>query len=819
MTDNLHHKVINRSLTTELKTSYLNYAMSVIISRALPEVRDGLKPVHRRILYAMHQLGLVYNRPFKKCATVVGQVISSYHPHGDMAIYESLVRMAQTFSLRYPLIDGQGNFGSMDGDKAAAYRYTEARMTKIADELLVDINKETVDFNSNFDDTKKEPSVLPSAIPNLLINGSSGIAVGMATNFPPHNLSEVIEATIYYIDQQDCSIADLSAIIKGPDFPTGGIIHGAKGIKDAYHLGRGSFKIRSKLTVEDYKKREAIIISEIPFQVNKAEMIQKTAQLVKNDVIKGIGEIRDESDRKGVRVVIELKREVNPQTVLNLLYKHTALEISFGYNGVALVNKTPKTLNLKEIIVHFVAHRFEVVERKTRFDLKKAENRLHIVDGFINIVLPQIEKIIETIKNSDNAEKAKLNLMENFKLSEKQTQAILDMRLVRLVKLEIDKLIKEQRELENAIKNFKEILRDKNRIYQIIKTDLARIKNDYGDARKTEIVSSDLDILEEEDLIEKSDVVVSLTTSNYIKRLPIDTYKMQNRGGVGIKGFHRSSEKDLVDKLIVASTHDICFFITNKGKAYYLKAFEIPQASRLAKGVHVRTLFNFDKDEKVEGEIVFQEFDDKKSFIIVTKNGTVKRSLIKYFVNAKRRGIQAINLKEDDRVISIIDVESDEQDFMIFSKNGLATRINISDLRILGRSSMGVRGMRLNSGDEIISLLKVKNGENEILAVSELGYGKKMKFDLFSRKNRGGKGQIFFKIDEKSEKVAKVISVEKDSSLFIITSLANVIRISEGTISSLGRSTRGSKLIQLKNEQDRVIDLSVYKENGKKMMK
>ncbi len=803
-------KIINKSLTNELKTSYLNYAMSVIISRALPEVRDGLKPVHRRILYAMHQSNLVYNRPFKKCATVVGQVIANLHPHGDAAIYESLVRMAQPFSLRYPLIDGQGNFGSVDGDKAAAYRYTEARMMKITDEMLGDINKETVDFVNNFDDTKKEPTILPAAIPNLLINGTSGIAVGMATNFPPHNLSEVVDATVYYITNQECEINELTNFIKGPDFPTGGIIHGLKGIKDAYSTGRGSFKIRGKLSIEEDSKREKIIIHEIPFQVNKAEMIQKMAHLVKNDVVKGISEIRDESDRKGVRVVIELKREVNAQTVLNLLYKHTTLEISYGYNGVALVNKSPKTLNLKEIISHFVEHRFQVIKRRTEYDLKKAEARFHIVEGFIKVVLPQIEKIVQTIRNSDSAENAKVNLMKNFELSEKQTQAILDMRLVRLVKLEIEKLQKELEELIKAIKSFKEILASKDKIYEIIKNDLARIKKEYGDARKTEILESDLEILEAEDLIEESDVMVSLTTSNYIKRLPINTYRIQNRGGVGIKGFQQKNEKDLVDKLIAASTHDIGFFITNKGKAYYLKIFEIPSASRLAKGAHLKTLFNFDNDEKVEGEIIFRKFEEKKSFIIVTKNGTIKRSYIKDFINAKKRGIQAINLREDDRVISIINVEDDNQEFMLFSKNGLATRINANQLRVMGRTSTGIRGMRLNPGDEVISLLKVEK-EKEILAVSETGYGKKMKFDLFNPKNRGGKGQIFFRIDEKSGKVAKVIAIEKNASLFIITSLANVIRLDENTISSLNRATRGSKLIQVKNENDTVIDLSTYK--------
>ncbi len=804
-------KIINKSLTQELKTSYLNYAMSVIISRALPDVRDGLKPVHRRILYAMHQSGLFYNRPFKKCATVVGQVIANFHPHGDAAIYESLVRMAQSFSLRYPLIDGQGNFGSVDGDKAAAYRYTEARMTKITNELLVDISKDTVDFTNNFDDTKQEPVILPTAIPNLLINGTSGIAVGMATNFPPHNLSEVVDAIIHFIDNQECSIGELRKFIKGPDFPTGGIIHGIKGIKDSYETGRGSFKIRAKLTIEDYKKREAIIITEIPFQVNKSEMIQKMAQLVKNDVIRGISEIRDESDRKGIRVVIELKKDVNPQTVLNLLYKHTALESSFGYNGIALVNKSPRILNLKEIINHFVDHRLKVITRRTVFDLKKAEARFHIVEGFIKIVLPQIEKIIKTIRESESSEHAKNNLMEKFGLSEKQAQAILALRLSQLVKLEIEKLEKEMEELIKNIKYFKELLANQDKVYSLIKNDLIEIKKNYGDERKSEIVENELEILEQEDLIEKSDVMISLTKSNYIKRIPITTYRIQNRGGVGIKGLNQKNEKDQVDKLIAASTHDFCFFITNKGKAYYLKVFEIPNASRLAKGFHIKTICNFDNDEKIEGEIVFQKFDDEKSFLIVTQNGTIKRSLIKNYINAKKRGIQAINLKEGDKVVSIIEVRDQSEHFMIFSKNGLATRIAVDGIRLLGRTSGGVRGMRLKEGDSIISLLRVEEGSN-ILAISELGYGKKMHFNLFNSKNRGGKGQIYFKTDEKSGEVAKVIALPLESSLFIITQSANVIRLSENSISSLGRSTRGAKLVQLKNEADRVIDISTYKE-------
>ncbi|BBM89467.1 DNA gyrase subunit A [Spirochaetota bacterium] len=800
-------KIIERSLTEELKQSYINYAMSVIVSRALPDVRDGFKPVHRRILYVMSTLGLLHNTPFKKCATVVGQVISSFHPHGDAAIYDSLVRMAQDFSLRYPLIDGQGNFGSLDGDRAAAYRYTEARMAKISDEMLKDLQKDTIDFKPNFDETRKEPTVVPSAVPNLLLNGSSGIAVGMATNIPPHNLSEVVDAIIYYIGNKEAVLDDLMKYIQAPDFPTGGIIHGTAGIKEAYATGRGSFPLRGKLTIETLKNsREVIVITEIPYQVNKAEMIKRTAELVKNDVIRGPSEIRDESDRHGVRVVIELKRDVNTQTVINLLYKHTPLEINYNVNAVALVSETPKTLSLVELIKYFYDHRFEVTTRRIKFDLKKAEERIHIVSGFLHKALPNIDAVIKVIRSSTNVKMAKEGLIKQFEFSANQAQAVLDMRLARLVQLEVDKLQAEYEELEKAIRTFKDLLAHPEKIDNLLITELEVIKKTYGDARRTAIIDEEKVVLDLEAFIHKDDVIVSLTYSGYLKRIPLTTYRQQRRGGMGIKGTSATRDEDALSLMTVANTHDLLFFITNKGRAYYLKTHELPATTRTARGLHIKNFIALKTDEKVKAMLRLSDWDADKDFVIITHLGKAKRTAIKDFVNAKRNGIMAITLKHNDEVVDVIEVnDSKDEDLMFFTKNGLALRTAVSGIRKMGRAAAGVNAMRLREHDSIISLIKVSRDE-KLLAVSERGIGKKFDFSEFNAKGRGGIGQRYMRVDEKTGAICTVISMIKAGHVLFTTASGNIIRLSENNIPLFSRNARGVKLVTLKNDTDQVLE-------------
>lgn len=809
----MSEKIINRPVAEELKSSYLNYALSVIISRALPDIRDGLKPVHRRILYVMSISNLAYNRPFRKSAHVVGQVISSYHPHGDAAIYDSLVRMAQDFSLRYPLIDGQGNFGSMDGDPAAAYRYTEARMAKITEELLLDIDKNTVDFANNFDDSKTEPTVLPSAIPNLLINGSSGIAVGMATNIPPHNLREVCDAINLFIDNREVTSTELMNHIKGPDFPTRGIIHGYKGIKQAYETGRGMCKIRGRVSVEEFKKeREAIIITEIPYQVNKAELIKKMAELVKNEVIPGISEIRDESDRKGVRVVVELKRDINTQTVINLLYKHTHLEVTYGFNLLALVGGIPKLLGLKGFIENFVEHRFKVITRRTRFLLQKAEDRKHIVEGFIKIAIPNIDEIVQMIKSSTDTDDARQKLIVRFGFSEKQVNAVLDMRLGRLVNLEVNKLEEEYKELIRLISEYQDILANSSKIYDLIKNDINIIKKNYGDDRRSELMLQEIDILQDEDLIHEETMVISLTKSNYIKRVILSNYRTQNRGGIGIKAISSNREEDQISLMFAASTHDYVMFISDRGKAYYLKSFELPSASRYAKGGHINTVLDLDNDETIQGKLIFSEFDDKSTFVIATQKGTVKRCYIKHFVNAKKKGIYAINLPEDDRVVGVAQIENEGDTVMFFSSNGHAIKTMVSNIRVMGRTATGVRGMQVDPPqNSVIGILRTDSSEN-ILVITSNGIGKKLSYDEFNSKGRGGKGQFFIKTNDKSGPVIAVNSVKENDEFLVITSSSNIIRINENSISKLGRMATGYRIVQLKEDNDRVVAMSSFRE-------
>ncbi len=806
----LPETIIPRNISQELKTSYLNYAMSVIVSRALPDVRDGLKPVHRRILFAMYKVGMVFNRPHKKCATVVGEVLGKFHPHGEQAIYDALVRMAQEFSMGHVLINGQGNFGSMDGDNAAAMRYTECRLEKISEQMLKDIEKNTIDYQNTFDDSQKEPIVLPAAFPNLLVNGGSGIAVGMATNSPPHNLREVIDAIIYYINhQKESTIKDMMRFIKGPDFPTGAIIYGKEGIKKGYETGKGIFKIRAKVHIEPFRKdQEAIIITEIPYQINKAELIKKIAALTKNEVLKGITEIRDESDKQGVRVVIELKKNTFTQILINQLYKHTPLEDSFGINNVVLVDRSPQTLNLLEIISYFVAHRFEVETRRITFELKKAEVKAHILEGLIKAV-SHIEEVIKIIRNNETVEKAKKDLISQFSFSNEQVVAILEMRLSRLVSLEIDKLNKDYKETKIFIQKCKDLLANKDKLFDLIKKDLLAIKDNYGKDRKTEIMDSLGENLKEEDFIEKETVVISLTKTGHVKRIPSETYKKQNRGGVGIKNLSTSNQENIVSLLFVATTHDTVMFITNLGKAYYVKIHEIPQASRIAKGTHIKMILNLRSDEEIQGYLTFKNFEQKKNFLMVTSKGIAKKCSVNDFVNAKKRGIQAINLKNGDTIVSTVEIQK-EDDLMIFSKKGLAIRTKESNFRKMGRNSGGVIGINLSTKDNVIGIQKVDNNKS-LLLISEKGLGKKLNFSEFSAKGRAGKGQICMKTNNKTGNIAAIASVREDENILAITSKGNIIRMDSNDISKLGRQAKGPKLVNVK-EGDVVIDIAVIQE-------
>ena len=803
MTEN----VVFRDIKEEMKTSYLTYAMSVIISRALPDVRDGLKPVHRRVLYAMHRLGLTYNRPFKKSAYVVGEVLAKYHPHGEQAVYDTLVRLAQDFSMRIPLIQGQGNFGSIDGDGAAAMRYTEVRMAKVAVEMLQDIQKETVDFENNYDDSLKEPTVLPSVLPNLLVNGGTGIAVGMATSFPPHNLSDVITAVIHYIDNRDCSIEELITKIKGPDFPTAGIIYNYKGVKEGYLTGKGIFKVRGKVSIEEYHKgREAIIITEIPYLVNKSEMIKKMAILVKEEVINGINEIRDESGKEGIRIVIELKKDINTQIILNQLFKHTTLETSFSINAVAIVNKTPQTLNLKEVIFHFTQHRYEVITRRTQFDLRKAEERAHVVEGLIKAV-NNIDEVIRIIRSSETVELAKKKLISVFDFTQIQSQAILDMRLARLVALEIEKLKEELIELKKLINEYKDLLANTEKIYALIKKELLEIEKNHQTPRKSEIAKTEIEFLEDEAYIQKANVIISLSKSGYIKRNSPSIYRQQHRGGIGVKST-TGKEEDVISMLFVTTTHDIIMFFTNFGKAYYLKAHEIPEVSRIAKGTHVKMLLNLSSGEEIQGHLTFTDFDKANHFILVTAHGIAKRGEVKDLVNAKKRGVQAIKLREGDTLISTVEVKSDD-DIIICSRRGFAIRIHESQFRIMGRAAGGVRGMNISSNDEVVGVQKI-TPNSHLLVVTERGIGKKVNSGEFSPHGRGGKGQIYLKTNERTGEVAGVRNVEEGDGVLIITSSGSIIRLDSKEISLFGRQAGGTKLVEVKGPNI-VVDTAIIR--------
>ncbi|MFO3667507.1 DNA gyrase subunit A [Anaerococcus kampingiae] len=804
MTEN--QNIMNIDLETKMKTSYLEYSMSVIVSRALPDVRDGLKPVHRRILYDMQLLGLDPNKPTRKSARVVGDVMGKFHPHGDSAIYNALVRLAQDFSTRYPLAQGQGNFGSIDGDAAAAMRYTEVRMSKIAKEMLRDINKDTVDFVPNFDEEELEPSVLPSRFPNLLVNGSNGIAVGMATNMAPHNLGEAIDACVAYMKDPEISIDDLIKIIPGPDFPTGALILGKSGIKDAYHTGRGKIKQRAVARIEHFKKnRERIIISEIPYQVNKARLIEKIAELVKDKRIDGISDIRDESDRKGMRIVVEIKRDSNANIVLNNLYKYTQLENTFGIINLALVGGEPKILNLKELIEYYVDHQKEVVTRRTTFDLSKARDRKHIVEGLI-IAIDHIDEIIKIIRSSYDNDQIKKIFYDKYKLTDVQSQAILDMQLKRLSGLEIEKLNAENDELARTIEYLLSILNSEETLINLIIDEMTEIKEKYADDRRTQIVpdEGEMDITE---LIEEEDILITLTKEGYIKRLPIDTYKVQNRGGKGIAAGN-TKEGDFIKKIITTNTHEDLLFFTSMGKVYSLEAYKIPEGSRTSRGQAIINILNLESGEKITEMVTLSELSKDSQMVLQTKNGQIKKTEAENFTKIRRNGIIAISLKEDDKLISVRQIEKDEE-LIISTKDGMTIQFNTKDVRSMGRTAAGVRAIKLDKGDEVVSM-NIKGDETYLLVVTENGYGKKTSFTNFKNQNRGGKGVRCHKITEKTGQLVDSLAVDLDTDIMMVSLTGDMIRLSVRDISTTGRNTVGVKLKNLANDKDKIVSVTKY---------
>jgi len=798
-------QIIPVSIEDTLTKSYLEYSMSVIVGRALPDVRDGLKPVHRRILYAMYKMGITSNSAYKKSARIVGDVIGKYHPHGDSAVYEALVRMAQDFSMRIPLIDGQGNFGSIDGDSAAAMRYTEARLTKIAEELLKDIDKDTVDFIPNYDGSEKEPVVLPARFPNLLVNGSSGIAVGMATNIPPHNLTELIDAILYMIDNKDATIEDILKFVKGPDFPTGGIIFGKSGIIEAYKSGRGTIKIRAKYHIEHKGKKEIIVIDELPFQVNKSKLIEKISELVKDKIIDGISEIRDESDREGIRVIIELKKDAMSEIILNNLYKHTQMQVSFGINMLGIYNREPKLFNLFELLDIFIKHRKTVVIRRTIYELEEAKKRAHILKGLL-IALANIDEVVEIIKKSENVKEAKENLINRFKLTQIQAQAILDMKLARLTSLEVEKLEKEYEELMKKIEYLNSILKEESVLESVIKDELIEIKEKYKTKRLTEI-EDDYDDIDIEDLIPNEEMVVTITHRGYVKRVPLKSYERQNRGGKGKKAL-TVYEDDFIEDFYVANSHDTLMIITNKGQLHWLKVYKIPEGSRTSKGKAIVNLINLDKDEKIKTIIKTTDFDENKSLAFFTKNGIVKRTNLSEFKNIRSNGVKAITIDEGDELVTATIVESDDNEFFIVTKKGMAIRFPIISVREMGRAARGVSGIKFKiENDEVVGALTLKNEEEEILTISEKGFGKRTQAALYRLINRGGKGVIAMRLTNKTGDLVGVVRAEKEHDLMILTSKGKMIRVSIESISKTGKNTQGVRVVKLDNN-DKVVSIA-----------
>ena len=776
----------------EMQQSYLDYAMSVIVSRALPDVRDGLKPVHRRVLFSMYELGLLPNKPFRKCARIVGDCLGKYHPHGDLSVYDALVRMAQDFSLRYPLVKGQGNFGSIDGDSAAAMRYTEAKLAKISKDILDDLEKDTVDFTSNFDNSTKEPVVMPCKVPNLLINGSSGIAVGMATNIPPHNISEVIDGVIKQIDNPEITVEELFEIIKGPDFPTAGIISGKSGILQAYRTGRGKIKVKSRIEKEERK----LIINEIPYMINKTTLIENIANLVKDKRVEGIKDIRDESDRDGMRIVIELKKDFDPDVIANQLMNKTSLSSSFGIIMLSLVNNEPKILCLKDMISEFVAHRRLIVTRRARFDLRNAEERAHIVEG-LRTALGSIDKVVALIKKASDVKVARADLMSNFSLSEIQSNAILDMKLQRLTSLETKKLNEEHEELVVLIRRLKELLNSDLKILDIIKKELVEMKEKYGDVRKTEIIEGEEEIFEE-DLVQEEDVVVTVTKSGYIKQVPLEMYKQQKRGGQGIIGTG-TKEEDVVRDIFVTSNMNYLLFFTNKGKVHWLKAYELPEGSRYSKGKAIINILNL-KDEKVNCVLPVKKFSDDEFIIFVTKKGMVKKTSLKEFSNPRNGGILAINLKEGDEVVQTR-LTPGNLDFVLCTSKGKAIRFNEQDVGVTGRTSIGVRGIRLV--DDIVVGMEVAVNDGYLFTITENGYGKRTSFNEYHKIRRGGKGVKNIIINERNGNVVGVKTILDSDELILVSEKGVVIRIPVKEISIIGRATQGFRVMKVK-EGDKV---------------
>ena len=794
-------KLIPINIEEAMKSAYIDYSMSVIVSRALPDVRDGLKPVHRRVLFGMSELGLRSNSKYKKSAFIVGEVLGKYHPHGDSSVYDTMVRMAQDWSLRYMLVDGQGNFGSIDGDSPAAMRYTEARLKKISEEMVQDLDKDTVDFQLNYDDSIKEPTVLPTKIPNLLVNGASGIAVGMATNMPPHNLSEVIDGTIAYIDNNNIEISELINYIKAPDFPTGGIIYGYDGVKDAFETGRGRVVIRGKAIFEEVNGRECIIVTEIPYLVNKSDMIQKTAQLINDKKIEGISNIRDESDRKGMRIVYILKRDAIPNIVLNKLFKHTSLQSSFSVNNIALVKGRPKLLNLKEMIVHFVDHRHEVVVRRTKYELKKAEDRAHILEGLI-IASDNIDDMISIIKASKNADDARLNLVKKYDLSENQSKAIVEMRLRQLTGLEQDKLRNEYDSLVELIKDLKDILANKERRMSIIKEELLEVKNSHGDQRKSiiEFSGGELSI---EDMIPDEKVVLTISHAGYIKRTSLSEYKTQNRGGVGQRGSTTRSE-DFLEHLFVGTNHQYMLFFTQKGKCFWMRVYEIPEGSKISKGRAIQNLINIEPDDKVKAFICTQDLKNEDYInqhyvIMCTKKGQVKKTSLEQYSRPRSNGINAITIKDDDELLEAKLTNGNSQ-ILVSVKSGKCIRFEEGKTRPMGRNASGVRGVRLkDANDEVIGMISVNDMDSDILVVSENGYGKRSKLEDYRITNRGGKGVKTISITEKTGSLVSLKNVSDGDDLMIINKSGIAIRMEVNTLRVMGRATQGVKLINIKD--------------------
>lgn len=806
----IFEKVVPVSLEEEMKSSYIDYAMSVIVARALPDVRDGLKPVHRRVLFGMHELGVAYNKAYKKSARIVGEVLGKYHPHGDSAVYDSMVRMVQDFSLRYPLVDGQGNFGSIDGDSPAAMRYTEARLARVADEMLRDLDKNTAEFSPNFDDTLQEPTVLPSYLPNLLVNGASGIAVGMATNIPPHNLNEVVDGLVALIENPKLKPEDLMKHVKAPDFPTGGIIYGYEGVKEAFLTGRGRIVLRAKANIEVMKNdRENIVITEIPYQVNKASLIEKIAELVRDQKVDGISNIRDESDRDGLRIVIEMKRDGQPAVTLNQLFKHTQMQVTFGVIMLALVNGVPKVLTLRECMEHFIAHRFDVLKRRTKFDLDAAERRAHILEGYI-IALDNIDAVIETIKKSRDVETAKNNLMKKFKLSEIQAKSILDMRLQRLTGLERKKIEDEYKETIKLIERLKSILASEKKQRQILIEELMVLKEKFGDERRTEIVR-DFKEFSLEDIIAEEDVVVTISHQGFIKRFPVSGYRRQARGGKGVTGAG-TKEEDFIEHMFVASTHHHIMFFTDRGKCYWLKVHEIPEGGRATKGRSILNLIEKEKEEKITAFVSVKEFSDDKFIVMATEKGTVKKTVLSAYSNIRRGGINAINLASGDRLIEA-KLSEGINDIIIGTRNGMAIRFNEKDVRDMGRTATGVRGVKLGKNDVVIGMIVVRNAST-LMVVTEKGFGKRSEIEEYRLTKRGGKGVITVKTSDKNGKLIAMKEVNDGDELVIITTGGMVIRQSVADIRVMGRNTQGVRLIRL-NEGDDIADIArVVPEEG-----